>query len=440
MSTFPATGKSRISIDIGALEKLAPKTVLAIVPYVFFVFANIYDMGGTHGLKYVSYVLLAFLIGFARKPLHLRVYEEFGIIAMFFVWPGCCLFIGLSNGADIGGDYGSLSQATPFLGFFVPLLVVPILGAQRVLTYLYYSFVTIALAVVIITPLEFQGWAMGFITHIPDYCSALFSPYDGGIRQHRLYFQATLWLVPTAIYFAKTSRFRLAMLCLAGLIMASSRSGALIVLIFILAILIKTPKYRTSGLISLAIAVAFGIYFLPAFVQSTINAFLSSDSPGMLKRYGHAVSVIQLFIQKPWTIFIGNGAGATFYSSGTSAWEVRMESDHLDAIFHYGIIWFGAFTWLCAWTIRRLLRSIQENHKAHGLALLSMYFASGTNPQLISPLFMFYLCACFLMARPLGKCSPAKSAVSSRFTSREAHQPDSAARRNLPSPRLGAEI
>ena len=39
----------------------------------------------------------------------------------------------------------------------------------------------------------------------------------------------------------------------------------------------------------------------------------------------------------------------------------------------------------------------------HGLANISMYFASGTNPQLISPLFMFYMCTCYLMARQLPK-------------------------------------
>lgn len=440
MQSTPNTIRRPGSIDDGASETLGFKAIFAVVPYLFFTVANIYDMGGTHGLKYISYVLLLFLIPFARKPLRLRIYEEFGFIVMFIVWPVCSLFIGLANGADFGGDNGAISQATPFFGFFVPLLIVPILGAQKVLVWLYYLLVTMAVVIAIVTPLEFFGLAMAFVTQIPDYCSAVYAPYDGGIGQHRLYFQATLWLVPAAIYFFKTSRFGLSMLCLAGLIMASSRSGTLIVLIFALAILIKTPKYRTSGLVSLAVAVAFGLYLLPAFVQSTINAFLSPDSPGMVMRYGHAVSVIQLFIQSPWTIFTGNGAGATFYSSGASAWEVRMETDHLDAVFHYGIVWFGAFTVLCFWTVRRLLRSAQVNHKAHGLALFSMYFASGTNPHLISPLFMFYLATCYLMARPIRVSQPAKRTVRRVILTQQSLPSGRAARRNLPSPQLGVGI
>jgi hypothetical protein len=436
MHTKPAEYQS--AIDNGAWKTVTFATVLALIPYLFFVLANIYDMGGTHGLKYISYMLLFLLIPFARRPLNLRVHEEFGIALLFLVWPACTLFMGLANGAELGGDYGALSQATPFLGFFVPLLVVPILGARRVLACLYYAIVSIAIVIAIVTPLEFLGWGMGFVTHIPDFCTAVYAPYQGGIGEYRLYFQATLWLVPAAIYFAKTSRFRLAMLCMAGLIMASSRSGALIALLFILGILLRAPKRRAIGIISIAIGVALGLYLLPQFVQSTLNAFLAPDSPSVLKRYGHAVSVIQIFAEKPWTIFIGNGAGASFYSSGTSAWEVRMETDHLDAIFHYGIIWFSAFTGVCAWTIRRLLRSAQVNHKAHGLALLSMYFASGTNPQLISPLFMFYLSSCYLMARPLVKVSSTVPEMRRRLMAKSALQPGEALHRQLPSPQLGA--
>jgi hypothetical protein len=118
-----------------------------------------------------------------------------------------------------------------------------------------------------------------------------------------------------------------------------------------------------------------------------------------------------VFVDKPWTLFIGNGAGATFFSNGTGNWEVRQETDHLDAIFHYGILWFGAFTFLCAQVIRRLLGSGQVVLKAHGLALLSMYIAAGTNPQLISPLFMFYLGTCYMAVRRLPRSKRPRGAI-----------------------------
>jgi hypothetical protein len=431
------TTQCRADSDFSATEKLTVGTAVATIPYAFFLLANIYDMGGTHGLKFISYFLLAFLIPFARKPLHLRLQEELGIVALFLAWPAFSLYLGLSNGAEFTGDFGALSQATPFLAFFVPLLIVPVLGAQRVLTYLYYAFITMGIAIVIITVLEYQGLAMGYITRIPDYTSAFYSPYFGGIGEHRLYFLATLWLTPTAIYFARTSRFTLAILCLTGLIMAGSRSGAVIVLLFILWILLTVKKYRVVGAISAAIGIALGLFIFPGFIENMRQAFLLADSSALLIRYGHAISAIQVFVDKPWTIFIGNGAGATFYSSGTGAWVVRMETDHLDAIWRYGLVWFVAFTGLCFWTIRRLTRSGQATHKAHGLALLSMYIAGGTNPELISPLFMFYLSACYLIARRLPKRLSTVHATHSRTTLPDAPRHGEARRPGVPLPELG---
>jgi hypothetical protein len=439
VNTFPEAAENRSAIDYGAWETLAPKAVLACIPFGFFVLANIYDMGGTHGLKYISYLVLALLIPFARRPLRLRVYEEFGIALLFLVWPACSLFMGLFNGADLTGDNGAISQVTPFLGFFVPLLVVPILGSQRVLVCMYYAFLTMGIAMVILTALMYQGLAMGFITRIPEFCSALYAPYYGGIGEYRLYFQATLWMVPASVYFARTSQFPLVMLCLAGLMLSGSKAGALIAFAFIVWILLSAKNHRIFGLLCVVAAVIAGLFFLPSFLEIMHDAFLVSDSHGLLVRYGHAYSVIQVFIQKPWTIFIGNGAGATFYSSGTGAWEVRMETDHLDAIFHYGILWFGAFTGLCLWTIRRLFRSGGVNHKAHGLALLSMYIASGTNPQLISPLFMFYLCASYLMARKLPKFPSIAPLPERAPLLVDAPRNDEAAAHPLPSSGLGCE-
>ena len=291
MNSVHSADEYNSAIDNGARETHTSKVVFAAILYVFFALANIYDMGGTHGLKYVSYALLVLLIPFARRPPNWRVHEEFGIFLLFLVWPACSLFMGLSNGAELTGEFGAVSQATPFLGFFVPPLVVPILGAQRVLDCLYYAFVTVAIAIAVVTPLEYMGLAMGIVTQIPDFCSAIYAPYHGGIGEYRLYFQATLWLVPAAVYFARTSRFALAMLCLTGLIMASSRTGTLIAFLFIMWIVFKAKRSRMIGILGIAASVGLGVFLLPAFLQSTRDAFLASDSSAMFVRYGHAVSV-----------------------------------------------------------------------------------------------------------------------------------------------------
>jgi len=226
------------------------------------------------------------------------------------------------------------------------------------------------------------------------------------------------------------------MLCLTALIMAGSRSGVITVILFTLWISLSVKKYRVVGLISLAIGAAVGLFFLPGFIENLREAFLLTDSSGLMLRYGHATSSIQVFFDKPWTILIGNGAGATFYSSGVGAWIVRQESDHLDAIWHYGLLWFVPFTCLWFWTVHRLVRSGQATDKAHGLALLGMYIVAGSNAQLIGPLFMFYLSACYLLARELGgKPSPAarrKLALPDLPLTNETSRPV------MPLPQLGA--
>jgi hypothetical protein len=393
-----AAALDRTFNEDGARQRLTPAIAIAFIFYVFFLLANIYDMGGTHGLKYVSYALPPILVFFTHKPVHFSAQEVVGIASLFFGWPLICFVLGLLNGANLRD---AQSQATPFLGFFVALLVVPILGSQRTLRYLYATIFTVGIVTLILGTLMYMHVAMPFIAQIADYCSAIYAPYDGGIMEHRVYFQATLWLVPAAVYFAGTSRFPLAMVSLAALIVSGSKAGVLITLLFISWVLLSVRKYRVFGAISVAIGLGAGLYLLPRFLQTTHDAFLDPDSSAFLIRSGHASSVFSMFIDKPWTIFIGNGAGATFFSLGTGNWEVRMETDHLDAIWHYGLIWFGFFSGLCAWVMRRLLHSDRVAVKAHGLALLSMYIAAGTNPQLISPLFMFFLGSCYHLARGL---------------------------------------
>src|SRR5215472_16026613 len=116
MRAVTSAEKRGIASGGRAPDKPMRKKALASVIFAFFALANIYDMNGTLGLKYISYALLVLLVPYARHPLRLRVHEEIGIALLFFVWPLCCLLMGVSNGADLAGAHGAIPQSTPFLG------------------------------------------------------------------------------------------------------------------------------------------------------------------------------------------------------------------------------------------------------------------------------------------------------------------------------------
>lgn len=89
-----------------------------------------------------------------------------------------------------------------------------------------------------------------------------------------------------------------------------------------------------------------------------------------------------------------------------------MEVDHVDAVRQYGLFWFLIFSWLCGRTAVRLIRSGEPEKKANGWALASMYVVGGTNPALMTPLFMFYLAVCYLLSRqPHGPTSATASSA-----------------------------
>ena len=64
------------------------------------------------------------------------------------------------------------------------------------------------------------------------------------------------------------------------------------------------------------------------------------------------------------------------------------ELDHVDAIRQFGILWFIAFSLIAGYIALRFVKSRNANNRALGMAFISIYLAAGTNPVLITPLFM----------------------------------------------------
>lgn len=374
-------------------------TAILTILYVLFLVANLYDMNGSRGYKYIGYCLLIPLALYATPRLALTSKEILAVFILFIAFPSVGFGLGLASGAPLENV---TSLSTPFLGVFAALATAPTLGAHRTLKYFYYVILTLAVILFYLTVLLYLGIANDMTSRIGEYVSAMITPYPNlrpnSILRSRIYFTATLWLVPAAVYFAKVKRFPFVMLCMTALILAASKGGTAIAFT-IVSLTSLTKRYRKLGFLAVVLGSAGGLFFVPHFDQDVLDAFTGSETGLSTMRGDRALCEVELLANQPWLLAFGQGAGAEFYCAASDRWEFRIELDHLDAIRQHGLIWFGLFTSVCAMIIRRLLRSDDVEKKANGLALLSMYIAAGTNPQLITPLFMWYFGSCYLLSR-----------------------------------------
>jgi len=362
--------------------------------------ANVYDIGGEHGYKYAGFGLLLPIVisGILNFRMDARALVGFGSI--FVLWPLAGLFLGMANGAN---REDAVSQTTPFVGFVLAMLVAPVLGPRRTIRIFNGVILSAAILTVAVTVMLRFNIGHAFVESLPNYLSCHVDPYQGSNQLFRVgerfYLTATLWLVPSAVYFIGRRRFVLGILCWLGLVFSISKSGALIALLFIFYGMLRSRRRRVWGLVTLVGGIGAGLAAFPDFGYDVYNAFFAPVSSTREIRVGHVSSFFDLVRTHPWILATGQGTGTPFYSVGTGRLEVRMEVDHIDAIRQHGLPWFLALSGVCALAVLRLLRSKDEERRAVGFALLSMYFAAGTNPQLISPLFLFFLGGCYLLAQ-----------------------------------------
>jgi hypothetical protein len=153
---------------------------------------------------------------------------------------------------------------------------------------------------------------------------------------------------------------------------------------------------------------------LPILLLSAVTVFILSSFPGFFDlisdtaagqsetavvRIGHYHSIMDLFLRNPDYLLIGQGAGTSFFSSGESDYVRIIELAHLDAIRKFGLPWFLGFSALVFYSSWRLIRLKEMEARGFGFALVSMYIAAGTNPVLLSPLFIILLMLCYFAQR-----------------------------------------
>jgi hypothetical protein len=393
-------------------------TTWLIFVLAFLFLGNIYDAGGTLGVKYVSTFIAMVAIVATLRRFDLSAEAMFVGAGLFIVWPTWSFVYGLANGADPGI---ALNQVSSFLFAGILAGLISSMDNRLPLRMLYWCMFSLAVVILVLFAIllaapqsGLSGMIMDFLARFHEKQGYFGSNEDKGLI---IYFRAALFLVPTCVYFFFTGRTWRALLVLLAVAMSQSKSGVVISLGFAVGFLFfafrsKRDKattvdpsagvfaMRRKTLLVLGLGLV-GVIFLsvvPKFSKDVWEAMTVQSETALLRK-GHIQSVIDLLDRRPDYLLTGQGAGTHFYSVGAQGVVDTIEVDHLNAIRKFGLPWFIVFTAVVIRVVLKLIRSDRTDTRASGFALASSFLASGTNPVLITPLFMMLLVASYFAQR-----------------------------------------
>lgn len=411
-SHFSLTGQQAF----GGAE-LKRKTGAINMILVFLFISNVYDPGGALGLKYVAFFFLCVSAVWTLKYFELSSLETLGGLLLLVIWP-CWAFL---FGALRRGDMSiGASQVTPFLFGLALAFVLCAFDSYRPLRLLYACLfslaivVTVSFALIYLLPGNPIGSGLLNVLLALHEREGYFGMQSmGDLQVPVIYFGSTLFLVPAFVYYLFVGRVFRAVIVFLAIGVTFSKAGILIALVFV-------AFYSVSGLFSRSAArggdadrrlsqqrlrkllpiIAVGavaallLLSIPAFSDEIRDAW-AGESDTALVRIGHFQSVVSLFRAHPSYLVMGQGVGVPFYSLGESTYVQNFEIDHLNVIRKFGLPWFIGFSAVVFYSAYKLIRKGRIEERAFGWALISIYFAAGTNPVLLSPLFIIVMTLCY---------------------------------------------
>lgn len=365
----------------------------------FMLFANVFDMGGDFGIKYLSYLVgIAYLV-YDYASMRLRMEEVFVAIALFVLTPAWALFRGMSSGGSLGE---ASSQITPFLPGVLLLFLLARGGYDYAIRHVFNLLTALACTAIVI----FCLWAIAPFSGISQFLLSIFQDSGhghfgargiAGIRIPYVYFKATLFFVAGFTYFLFRGQRLRALLFFVTLILTFSKAGILLCVLFLFAYILFEARASTKwAAIAFSCLAAYGLStwseakLVGGYIDTITNAVQGKALTTQI-RIGHWNSFIDLITDRPDYLIYGQGVGTSYYSDGRSRHVYNTELDHVDAVRQFGLLWFIAFSLIVGYIALRFIRTRNTENRALGMSFVSIYLAAGTNPVLITPLFMMLM-------------------------------------------------
>lgn len=428
---MPTTPISKCQESEAARRVAAGRKSLLLTATLALLFvANIFDPLGSLGLKYIAFLFAALSVFWTLRYFDLTSGElAFGLV-VFVVWPTWSLLLGAACGGDLSVG---VTQVTPFIFAVVLALILPAVDARVPLQAFYACLLLLAVAVIASFAL-IVFWPDNAISQtVFDYLISLqgkegsfgVQSFDG-LDVPWIYFTSTLFLVPAFVYYLFAGKALRAGIALLALGLTFSKAGLTLAVVFgvfysLSALFSRSATGVTKGTKTrprqrfrrfLPIAVVGGVTLLilsslPTFSDQIMDAW-GGTSDTALVRIGHFHSVMDLFVEHPSYLLVGQGAGIAFFSLGESEYVQSFEIDHLNAIRKFGLPWFIAYSAIVFYSARKLFATRQKEERAFGFALMSAYLAAGTNPVLLSSLFVTMMTLSYFVQRSCSVLSNAQ--------------------------------
>ncbi len=404
-------------------ERAIHATSLLTFVVVFLFAANIYDPGGALRLKYFAFFIASVCSLWTLKFVDLTFREIIGSALLFAIWPSWSLLFGaVRNGDALLG----VSQVTPFLFGLVLASLLCAINSRLSLQLFYACLFSLAIVIIVsftvvfLLPSSSVSAALnGLFTRLHESHEGYFGVKAwGDLEAPGVYFGSTLFLVPTFVYLLFLGKPVRAAIVFLAIALAFSKAGVAIAIIFATVYWIRsifsvsdsaaadkpqTTKSRTYlrvGFAALLFAgtTALVVLSFPGFAVDLEDTF-SGQSDTAVLRLRHIDSIFKLWNENPHYLLVGQGVGVPFYTTGESDYVQGIEVDHLNTIRKFGLPWFLGFSAIAFLSARKLILSQDVEMRAFGFAMASMYLAAGTNPVLITPLFIMLLTLTYFVQR-----------------------------------------
>ncbi|HEF1855179.1 MULTISPECIES: hypothetical protein [Bacillus] len=375
--------------------------------YAFFLFCLILDFGGAFGIRYSAlslvtfYVLIKMAQGQILIPKNFLITEGF----LFLILP--LLIVSYSAIVYDIPLVNSLGEITSFAIWIIYLILINLESKDELIKpfkktgficslIVIFTFILIyclillgRLDIVLNLQTMANDFRIGFIGLTPTPGGLSYTNYPN------VYYRWTMILIPISLLFLKDKKIKF-LLIMTSIFLITSTGVilfALLGLAFYLLINGIIKKQFVNSFVILFLGFLFLLLFSMIIDISNVTDKLSSDSFSTSIKLGHIESALTEIFRTPTTFLFGMGLGSTFYTVGINEFTSAIEVSHLNLIRQFGILYFILF---CSYifVVSVKLMKTDDLGRMLGISLISFFIAAGTNPLLLSPIFILYLVIC----------------------------------------------
>ena len=374
-----------------------PTSLSNISKYIYFLIllSILVDVGGGFGIKHtVTILAIAWAsVVVVNSPIYKSCWVELSVCTVLCLNVLYSIYIGIDI-ADI------FSQSSFIIYFAVIFLLVKI--PRSVLLTIFFKTVVVGSLMIVgtLVAMKLSPQATNALNQIGNnYGLGNFGDrIIGGLSVPVVYYRWSMWLIPAFILTWKNSRFVNTLIGVSALITMST-SVVVFSLLGIMLLYVK-PQVRliaSHKKVAATILFCFAVLLLGAYtyldaeiLSSQILSKFSVESESSSMKMGHIKGALASVSESFTTVMFGTGVGSEFFSPGIHEFTINIEPSHFNFLRQYGllstIVFFGYIFYVIIDTYRT-----DEVGKSVSIGLLMLFIATGTNPLLMSPIFLIVL-------------------------------------------------